>query len=213
MSSCQTETPGEYRLEPQSFMIQQVACPPQAKPPTRVHITRMQLFWKTRSWDLFSRLLISRKSEHGHMATSAPPDVPPRVRQLASELADARPMRRGSLSERTIKCSKPGCAGAQNPQARHGPYHSLLHAVGSQPPACRGRPDTIPLPRRRAGRSGPAANRCWPPVSQPWGGALGGMRTMGRPSMGGMSQPPPERLKKGLKRISMTKSSRKSKPS
>ena len=64
------------------------------------------------------------------MATSAPPDVPPQVRQLASRLADAKPMRRGSLSERTIKCGKPGCACAQNPKARHGPYHSLTHAVG-----------------------------------------------------------------------------------
>src|SRR5262245_51843460 len=34
------------------------------------------------------------------MAVSAPPDVPPDVRQLATELADAKPMRRGSLSER-----------------------------------------------------------------------------------------------------------------
>ncbi len=63
------------------------------------------------------------------MATSAPPDVPPRIRQLATELADAKPMRRGSLSERTIKCSKPGCACAQDPKARHGPYFSLTHAV------------------------------------------------------------------------------------
>ena len=63
------------------------------------------------------------------MATSAPSDVPPRVRQLATDLADAKPMRRGSLSERTIKCSKPGCACAQDPKARHGPYYSFTHAV------------------------------------------------------------------------------------
>ena len=63
------------------------------------------------------------------MALSAPPDVPPHVRQLATELADAKPMRRGSLSERTVKCSKPGCACAQDPKARHGPYYSLTHAV------------------------------------------------------------------------------------
>ena len=44
-------------------------------------------------------------------------------------MADAKPMRRGSLSERTIKCGKPGCACAQNPKARHGPYHSLTQAV------------------------------------------------------------------------------------
>ena len=66
------------------------------------------------------------------MATSAPPHVPSQVRQLATELADAKPMRRGSLSERTIKCSKPGCACAQDPEARHGPYYSLTHAVGGK---------------------------------------------------------------------------------
>ena len=63
------------------------------------------------------------------MVTSVPPAVPPRVRQLATDLAESKPMRRGSLSERTIKCSKPGCACAQDPKARHGPYHSLTHAV------------------------------------------------------------------------------------
>ena len=63
------------------------------------------------------------------MANSAHPAAPLRVRQLATDLADAKPMRRGSLSERTIKCSKPGCACAKEPKARHGPYHSLTHAV------------------------------------------------------------------------------------
>jgi hypothetical protein len=38
-------------------------------------------------------------------------------------------MRRGSLSERTVKCSKPDCACAQDPKARHGPYFSLTRAV------------------------------------------------------------------------------------
>ena len=66
------------------------------------------------------------------MAISIPPDSPPQVRRLASQVADAKPMRRGSLSERTIKCGKPGCACAQNPKARHGPYHSLTHAVGGK---------------------------------------------------------------------------------
>ena len=41
-------------------------------------------------------------------------------------------MRRGSLSERTIKCSKPGCACAQDPKARHGPYYSYTRAVGGK---------------------------------------------------------------------------------
>jgi hypothetical protein len=65
------------------------------------------------------------------MPTSLPV-VPPRVRQLAVELADPKPMRRGSLSERTIKCSKPSCACAQDAKARHGPYYSLTQAVGGK---------------------------------------------------------------------------------
>jgi len=38
-------------------------------------------------------------------------------------------MRRGSVSDRTIRCGKPGCACAGDPKARHGPYHSLTQAV------------------------------------------------------------------------------------
>jgi hypothetical protein len=57
------------------------------------------------------------------------PEVPSRVGQLADLLAHAQPMRRGSLSERTIRCGKAGCACADNPKARHGPYHSLTQAV------------------------------------------------------------------------------------
>ncbi len=36
-----------------------------------------------------------------------------------------KPMRRGALSERYVKCSKKGCACAESPDARHGPYYSL----------------------------------------------------------------------------------------
>jgi hypothetical protein len=57
---------------------------------------------------------------------------PSRLRQLAAELAEPKPMRRGSLSERTIKCSKPGCACAHDPKARHGPYFSLTRSVGGK---------------------------------------------------------------------------------
>ena len=38
-------------------------------------------------------------------------------------------MRRGSLSERFVKCGKSTCPCAQDPKARHGPYFSLTHAV------------------------------------------------------------------------------------
>ena len=49
--------------------------------------------------------------------------------QLAGRLAQPKPMRRGSLSERYVKCSKPRCACATDTNARHGPYFSLTRAV------------------------------------------------------------------------------------
>lgn len=63
------------------------------------------------------------------MTNSALSDAPDRVRQLAADLAHPEPMRRGSVSERTIRCSKSACACAHDPKARHGPYYSLTRAV------------------------------------------------------------------------------------
>jgi hypothetical protein len=64
------------------------------------------------------------------MATS--PEVPPRVRQLVTELAQPQPMRRGSVSERSIRCGKAGCACHKDPNARHGPYVSLTQAIAGK---------------------------------------------------------------------------------
>ena len=58
--------------------------------------------------------------------------VPAPVRVLAERLAQLRPMRRGSLSERYVKCSKPGCACSQDPAARHGPYYSVSRVVAGR---------------------------------------------------------------------------------
>ena len=63
---------------------------------------------------------------------AATPDVPAPVRTLAARMAEPMPMRRGSLSERYVKCSKPGCACAERPTARHGPYYSLTRTVGGR---------------------------------------------------------------------------------
>jgi len=60
------------------------------------------------------------------------PTVPARVRALAAQLADPKPMRRGSLGTRYVKCSKPGCACAERPDARHGPYSSLTRTVAGR---------------------------------------------------------------------------------
>ena len=54
--------------------------------------------------------------------------TPSAVRELASEVAKPRPMRRGSVSERSMKCGRPECRCQQDPKARHGPYYSLTRA-------------------------------------------------------------------------------------
>lgn len=60
------------------------------------------------------------------------PGVPVDVQQLVAQLTETKPMRRGSLSERYVKCSKPGCLCAERAQARHGPYYSLTRAVAGR---------------------------------------------------------------------------------
>lgn len=52
--------------------------------------------------------------------------------RLASQLGDPMPMRRGSLTERFVKCSRPGCPCAEDPKARHGPYVSLTRSVAGR---------------------------------------------------------------------------------
>lgn len=58
--------------------------------------------------------------------------VPEAVRRLAKELAKPRPMRRGSVSERSMKCGQKECRCQHDPQARHGPYFSLTRAEGGK---------------------------------------------------------------------------------
>lgn len=59
-------------------------------------------------------------------------DAPEIVYKLAVNLSHPKPMRRGSLSVRYLKCNKPGCACANDPQARHGPYTSVVRTVGGK---------------------------------------------------------------------------------
>ena len=57
---------------------------------------------------------------------------PAAVRELARELAKPRPMRRGSVSQRSMKCGRKECRCQHDPQARHGPYYSLTRAEGGK---------------------------------------------------------------------------------
>ena len=138
------------------------------------------------------------------MATSAPPNVPSQVRQLATELADAKPMRRGSLSERTIKCSKPGCACAQDPEARHGPYYSLTHAVGGKTHSRFLTTEQATLVRQQidAGRQFRSRVDALWEASEQWADR----------QLADLAASSGEAKKGGSRRISKMKSSRKSKP-
>jgi hypothetical protein len=77
------------------------------------------------------------------------PVVPEEVSAVASQLAEPRPMRRGSVSERHVKCNKAGCACADDTDARHGPYYSV---------SPRGeRPHEVSVAGCRASQAGPRA--------------------------------------------------------
>lgn len=59
-------------------------------------------------------------------------DAPARVQELAHQLAEPRPMRRGSVSIRYVKCNKAGCPCAERAEARHGPYVSVVRVVAGK---------------------------------------------------------------------------------
>lgn len=59
-------------------------------------------------------------------------EVPPTVRETLSAVAEVQPMRRGSLSERWVKCSRAGCSCSEKPDARHGPYFSLTRMIAGK---------------------------------------------------------------------------------
>jgi hypothetical protein len=139
------------------------------------------------------------------MPTSAAPDVPPPVRKLATDLTDAKPMRRGSLSERTIKCSKPGCACAKDSAARHGPYYSLTHAVGGKTHSRFLNPEQADLARQQIDAGREFRSR----VDAYWGAC----ETWADTQLETLAASPEDAKKGGSQPTSKTKSSRKSKRS
>jgi hypothetical protein len=60
------------------------------------------------------------------------PEIPSSVRKLAVVLSQPKAMRRGSVSERTMKCGKASCPCQGDPKARHGPYYSLTRPVAGK---------------------------------------------------------------------------------
>ena len=59
-------------------------------------------------------------------------EIPSSVRELAAALSQPKPMRRGSLTERRMKCGKASCPCQKDPDARHGPYYSLTRPVAGK---------------------------------------------------------------------------------
>jgi uncharacterized protein DUF6788 len=58
--------------------------------------------------------------------------VPKDVERLAAQVARPRAMRRASVSERWMKCTKAACVCGDDEQARHGPYYSVTWAEAGQ---------------------------------------------------------------------------------
>jgi hypothetical protein len=55
--------------------------------------------------------------------------VPEDVRELAARLCEPKAMRRGSVSERYVRCNRSGCPCGERADARHGPYFSVSRVV------------------------------------------------------------------------------------
>lgn len=55
-----------------------------------------------------------------------------RAAEIAAQLAVPRPMRRGSVGERWMKCGQVKCPCHSDPKARHGPYVALTVSEGGK---------------------------------------------------------------------------------
>jgi hypothetical protein len=100
------------------------------------------------------------------------PTIPEDVRALATQLAEPKPMRRGSVSERYVRCNRAGCPCGERADARHGPYFSLSRVV-------KGKTRSRWL-GRRADEGGALAGRGGPAVPPARRSLLAGLRALGR---------------------------------
>ncbi len=58
--------------------------------------------------------------------------MPSTVERLAASVATPVPMRRGSVSQRYMKCGQKECRCHRDRQARHGPYYCLTRKEGEK---------------------------------------------------------------------------------
>jgi Family of unknown function (DUF6788) len=80
--------------------------------------------------------------------------LPPGVEELSAALSSPRPMRRGTVNERRMKCGQASCACQRDPKARHGPYYMLTQATGGKTRSRYLGAEQVPMLRRQieAGR-------------------------------------------------------------
>jgi hypothetical protein len=80
--------------------------------------------------------------------------LPPQVAELSTALSQPRPMRRGTVNERRMKCGQANCACQRDPKARHGPYYTLTRAAGGKTRSRYVAAEQVPVLRRQieAGR-------------------------------------------------------------
>lgn len=66
------------------------------------------------------------------MATNRSKEAEQQARAAACRLGSVGAMRRGSVTVRYVKCSKPNCACRGDQGVRHGPYISLTYSTGGK---------------------------------------------------------------------------------
>jgi hypothetical protein len=75
--------------------------------------------------------------------------LPPQVAELSTALSQPRPMRRGTVNERRMKCGQTNCACQRDPEARHGPYYMLTQAAGGKTRSRYVAAEQVPVLRRQ----------------------------------------------------------------
>src|SRR5438552_18943595 len=102
-----------------------------------------------------------------------PTSLPPRVAELSAALSQPRPMRRGSVNERRMKCGQAHCACQRDPEARHGPYYTLTQGTGGKSRSRYVAAEQVPVlrPQAEAGRESRPQGEAQRNACEQWAGA------------------------------------------
>ncbi len=99
--------------------------------------------------------------------------VPLPVAELSAAFSQPRPMRRGTVNERRMKCGQANCACQRDPKARHGPYYMLTQTWGGKTRSRYVSSDQLPVLRRQieAGREFRQRVEAYWEACEPWADA------------------------------------------